>query len=265
MSRRSLTHKVRRVGAPPELLDRFEPIDLETLDAQAALQKRVDNKYLVPADALDSLFERLRPGYRALEIEGRRQAQYESVYFDTGSLRCFHDHVEGRVPRAKVRTRLYVETDVCVFEAKVKLDDDETVKASLDYDTAERDRITPEAREFLEQQLVRRRLELPLDALAATLTTRFRRATLGARESAERITFDDDLMLELSTGATARLRADHLLVETKSETGESEADRVLREAGYEPTALSKYRAGIGLLVEGASPPDVQGWFSTLSG
>ena len=265
MSRRSLTHKVRRVVAPAELLDRFEPIDLETLDAQAALQKRVDNKYLVPADALDSLFERLHPGYRALEIDGRRQALYESVYFDTGSLRCFKDHVEGRTPRAKVRTRLYVETGVCVFEAKVKLDDDETVKASLDYETAQRDRITPEAREFLEQQLVRRGLELPLDALAATLTTRFRRATLGARTSAERVTFDDELLLELSTGAGARLRSDHLLVETKSETGESEADRLLREAGYEPTSLSKYRAGIGLLVEGASPPGVQGWFTTLSG
>ena len=35
-------------------------------------------------------------GYRALEIDGRRQALYESVYLDTGSLRCFQDHVEGR-------------------------------------------------------------------------------------------------------------------------------------------------------------------------
>jgi hypothetical protein len=253
---------VRRVVEPADLFDRFEPIDLETLDAKAALQKRVDNKYLVPADALDSLLERLRPDYRALEIDGRREALYESVYFDTGSLRCFDDHIKGRIPRAKVRTRLYVESGVCVFEAKVKLEDDETVKESLDYDAAHRDRITPEAREFLEQQLVRRRLELPLDALAATLTTRYRRATLGARASAERITFDGELLLSLSTGASARLQSDHLLVETKSETGESEADRVLREAGYEPASLSKYRAGIGLLVEGASPPDVQGWFTT---
>ena len=77
---------------PADLFDRFEPIDLETLDAQAALQQRVDNKY------------------RTLEIDGRRASLYESVYFDTGSLRCFDDHVEGRVPRAKIRTRLYVET-----------------------------------------------------------------------------------------------------------------------------------------------------------
>jgi hypothetical protein len=103
-----------------DTLDRFEPIGLEALDPRAALQQRVDHKYLVEPRVLVSLLERLLPGFVALEIGGRRLSLYESVYFDTPGLRCYRDHVEESLPRLKVRTRLYVETRVCSLEAKLK-------------------------------------------------------------------------------------------------------------------------------------------------
>jgi hypothetical protein len=34
-------------------------------------------------------------------------------------LRCFSDHAEGRQPRFKARTRLYVDSNSCVFEVKL--------------------------------------------------------------------------------------------------------------------------------------------------
>jgi len=248
-----------------DLLGGFEPIDLEALDAQAALQRRVDHKYLVPPDALESLLGRLRGGFRALEVAGVRASRYESVYFDTSELACFRDHVEDRLPRVKVRSRRYVETGDCVFEAKLKLRPGETVKESLDEDCDDHGRVTPEARAFLERAVAPRGPRLDLDDLGPTLTTRYRRGTLGAREGSERVTLDDELVLTTPSGAHARLSADRVLVESKSEDGDAEADRVLRGAGFEPVSLSKYRAGIGLLVGGAPPPELARLFTTEAG
>jgi hypothetical protein len=230
-----------------ELLERFEPIGLEALDARAALQQRVDQKYLVAPDALAPLLERLRPGFVVLEIDGRRQSLYESAYFDTPGLRCYRDHVEGHRPRLKVRTRLYVDTRVCALEAKLKRADDETTKASCDLDPADHGRITAAGLRFLEEAVGGEADHVSLVELGPALTTRYRRATLAAREGGLRVTFDDDVRAGLPGGARGELTPGRVIVETKSEDGESEADALLREGGHEPVSLSKYRTGIELL------------------
>jgi hypothetical protein len=231
-----------------ELLERFEPIGLDALDAQAALQQRVDQKYLVAPADLEPLLERMLQGFVALEIDGRRQSLYESVYFDTPALRCYRDHVDGYRPRLKVRTRLYVETRVCALEAKLKRADDEMDKASCTLDPADHGRITAAGLRFLEDAVGGDAPHVSLVELGPALTTRYRRATLAAREGGVRVTFDDDVRASLPGGARGELTPGQVIVETKSADGESEADALLREAGQEPTSLSKYRAGIDRLV-----------------
>jgi hypothetical protein len=54
--------------------DALRPIGLAELDACAALQRRVDVKYVVGLDVLGALIERLAATHRALEIGGRRRA-----------------------------------------------------------------------------------------------------------------------------------------------------------------------------------------------
>ena len=207
-----------------ELLERFEPIGLEALDARAALQRRVDQKYLIPPDALAPLLERLRPAFLALEIDGRRESVYESVYFDTPGLRCYRDHVEGQAPRIKVRTRLYVDTRVCALEAKLKRADGETAKASCDLDASDHGRLTAEA--------------------TGAATLRHRPRGPAARHARRRAVTGS----AVPGGALAELAPGHVIVETKSEDGDSEADALLREDGHEPVSLSKYRRGIEELV-----------------
>src|SRR5579884_4255098 len=103
-----------------ELLSAFTTISLQELDEQAELLRRVDNKYAVSRSALEKLFKTLNDDHRVLEIDGRRTFSYRSTYFDTPQLRCFTDHVEDRVPRFKVRTRLYEDAEACMFEVKIK-------------------------------------------------------------------------------------------------------------------------------------------------
>ena len=144
-----------------ELVDGFDPVTLEELDERAALLRRVDNKYGVERARFEELLERLRDDHQVLEIDGGRVFEYCSTYFDTPELRCFNDHVEDRQPRFKARTRLYVDSDRCVFEVKLKGKDDETDKRQTDHAMEDAERFTDSARECLEQALKDAGLEAP--------------------------------------------------------------------------------------------------------
>lgn len=225
----------------------FSSISLDELNDRAALQRRTDNKYLLPLDDLRQLAEALGDEHDVLEIDGERVFEYESTYFDTPSLQCFRDHVEDRRPRYKVRTRCYVTTGDCFFEVKVKRSDDDTSKRSVEHDPERRGSIPAEARELVAETLSKCGLGEPDGELSATLVTRFDRVTVAARESPERTTFDFGIELVAPDGDTAVLDRDYVILETKTEDGDGAWDRALRGAGYEPISLSKYRVGIALL------------------
>jgi VTC domain len=225
----------------------FGPVSLDELNDRAALQRRTDNKYLVSSNDLARLAEALADEHDVLEIDGDRVFEYDSTYFDTPSLQCFHDHVEDRRPRYKVRTRCYVATGDCFFEVKVKRADGETLKRSVEYDPDKRGSMQPEARELVAATLAECGMGAPDDELSATLVTRFERVTVAARERAERTTFDFGVELVAPGGDAVVMDREHVIVETKTPDGEGKWDRVLHEAGHEPISLSKYRIGTALL------------------
>ena len=231
----------------------LDPISLEQLDEQASLRRRVDSKYVVRDEVAGAAMRSLAGGYRGLEIDGRRCFTYESVYFDTPDLRCFRDHVDGARPRFKVRSRYYRETDACFFEVKVKRSGDETVKRQRPYDHADHGTITPDARAFLEETLAELAGEEPPGDLAPTLITIYERLTLAAREGGERATLDLSVQLRTMDGRDIELRDGEVLVETKTGERAGRLDAELRAAGCEPTSISKYRLGVGLLL--AEDPD----------
>ena len=230
----------------PAVLSALEPATLEEIDRRSALRHRVDTKYVVPRERLPELIAQIA-GYDVLEIDGRRMFGYENVYFDTPDLRCFHDHVEGARPRFKARTRYYRDTGTCFFEVKVKTGDD-TTKRQRDCDVAEHGVLTESARAFLREAVTDLTGQEPPEDLAAALSTSFRRATLSAREGGERATIDLEVVLRAMDDRSVTLRNDYALVETKSEGGEGQLDAALIAAGCEPTSISKYRLGVGLLL-----------------
>jgi hypothetical protein len=234
------------------VLEALAPISLDDLDERSALRRRVDTKYVVPGGRLGDLIDRAADSYAVLEIDGHRRFGYESVYFDTPDLRCFHDHVDGVRPRFKARTRLYNETGACFFEVKVRLEDDLS-KRQLPYDRGDHGSMTEEARSFLGESLRELAGERPPDDLAPTLSTGYERITLGAEEGGERVTIDLSVELRTMDDRSVRLRDDLTLVETKSSEGGGRVDELLRAEGCEPISISKYRLGVGLLL--ADDPD----------
>jgi hypothetical protein len=230
------------------VLEQFRGISLEELDERAALLRRVDNKYAVPWERFLALIDRLREDHAVLDIDGRRQFSYETTYFETPDLRCFRDHVGDRRPRFKARTRCYLETGSCVFEVRLKQVDGETDKRQIGHPVDRRRELTDAARSCLGQALADVGLDPPSE-MAPAIHTSFRRVTFAADLKPERLTCDLDVCLSSQDGDSAKMRDGLVLVETKSERGESPADAVLAELGLEPISLSKYRVAMGLLMD----------------
>ena len=231
----------------------LDGISLDELDARAELLKRVDVKYLVPQGDFAALLDALAADHDVLDIDGRRRFAYRSVYFDSADLRCYRDHVDGARPRFKARTRCYLDTGACHFEVKLKTRDDQTDKRQLDHPPDADDRLPAAARELLDRTLAETGIQ-PVGPLAPVLCTLFDRITLAARSGGSRLTCDLALRLAQPDGAEARLDERLVLVETKSADGRSGADDVLRRLGVLPLSLSKYRAGIELLIAPRDTP-----------
>ena len=232
-----------------EMLHRLPAIGLDELNDRAALTSRVDHKYALPQDELAAALRSVGDGLDILEVAGRRQSRYESVYFDTPDRRVFRDHVEDARPRWKARTRRYVDTGACYLELKVKTRDDETVKRRIEHDGG----LSQAARRFLADVLDEHAAGPLPDDLAPVLVTRFSRVTLVRRGAEERVTIDRGIELAVVAGGTARLREDCAVVETKTPDGRGALDDLLAGRGVQPVSISKYRLGIEML-EGAAGP-----------
>jgi hypothetical protein len=223
------------------LLDTFAPISLDELIEKAALQTRVDRKYIVPADALEAVLADLDPGTRILEIDGQRHSDYESVYFDTPELTSYLLAARGRRKRFKIRTRSYLDSGQAYLEVKTRGSRSATVKERLEYDIDRRDTLTAAGLDYIAQTLDGVS-DIDPASLVPTMITRYARTTLYIPASESRATIDTRLSWQL--GAVTLDRPEIVIVETKSGARASEVDRALWANGHRPTSLSKYATGL---------------------
>ncbi len=233
----------------PARLDALPTIDLDTLNTAAALQTRVDRKYILPADDLRVVLRQLPPETRVLEVGGERMLRYRSCYFDTPDLDSFHGAVHARRRRFKVRARTYVDSGDSFLEVKTRGGRSATVK--------DRVAVTDGG---LGEIGVRYAAELLRDAgipdasrlaqrLEPVLETRYRRVTLllcDDRDEASRATIDVDLHWR-DLGRASFDLPDTVIVETKSGSRPGGLDRALWRCGHRPANLSKYGTGLAAL------------------
>ncbi len=217
-------------------------VALSELDAVAALQTRTDRKYLVYHETLDELITRLSGSLRALAIDDRRVFSYESVYFDTPDLRCYHAAARRRPHRFKVRTRTYLDSGQCTVELKHRDARGRTVKDRCDHEIDARREIAP-AIEFLASFPAVRAIA---DELVPTLTTSYRRSTLLVGNDEGRATIDGDVTAVDESGRRIDLSC-HVLIETKSNGHPTQLDRVLWQLHVRPIRISKYCTSLAAL------------------
>ena len=219
-------------------------IDLAEVLDTAALQDRVDRKYLLDVGTAERVLDALQGDHRVLEVDGRRVQAYSTVYFDSHDLTCHREHVQGRRRRWKARTRRYLDSDLTRLELKTKGPRGRTVKVSTDVAPERHGVVDDSVRDFLDTHLLAAYGRGLGVELVPVLEVGYLRTTLVADGGGTRLTMDTDLQVRAPGGApVGRLQAGGVLVETKSGARAGRADRVLREHKVQQASCSKYCLG----------------------
>ena len=79
----------------------FRPVSLCELESRASMLERLDNKYVLRGAVLGQALEALQQEFDILEIDGRREFTYETMYFDDARRSSYFDHHQGRRRRCK--------------------------------------------------------------------------------------------------------------------------------------------------------------------
>jgi hypothetical protein len=223
-----------------EFLERFAPISLKEMDSVQLLD-RIDTKYVFGEALLPALYDAMRDEYRVLVVNGRRGADYRTLYYDTPGIRHFKDHHQGLTLRSKVRYREYVGSDLYFLEVKQKTGRGRTNKVRM--------RVSGIPLEMPEEHLdfVRDACKVK-EPHYAQLWNSFRRTTFVHRDRPERLTVDTGLRFERN-GQVAYM-GPACVVELKQEHDavDSPFDLLMRGLGQQPTSMSKYCVGMWKLV-----------------
>jgi|LakMenEpi03Aug12_release.lakeMendotaPanAssembly.Ray.scaffolds.fasta_scaffold355740_2 hypothetical protein len=161
----------------------LSPITLEQLDS-VSLQNRIDSKYVLSSDQLSDILPCLMENYSVLEIDGNKVFSYENNYFDTKEFQFYKDHHNSYLHRIKVRSRKYVESDLCFFEIKKKEKVDRTNKF--------REKVAGMMSEIdgNQKKVIQSFTRKNVDDIQLILKNNFKRITLINHQNTERVTVD---------------------------------------------------------------------------
>ncbi|MGB3259182.1 MAG: polyphosphate polymerase domain-containing protein [Ornithinimicrobium sp.] len=217
-------------------------ITLQEVEDRAALQVRVDRKYLLDPHTWSIVLASLDERPSVLEIEELRRFRYSSTYYDTSGLDSYRDAARSRPHRYKVRTRRYLDTGSQAVEVKMRSASGATVKSRQWLDASEVGGPLPDAAVTFLGQFDR--IGDQAHELTQVLTTTYERVTLVTDQS--RVTVDRHVAAT-DTGGRHMDYGDLLFVETKSDGGAGAVDRALWAAGIRPVRISKYCTSLAAL------------------
>ena len=180
-----------------EIINRFLPVSLEEINSiknSVKLLKRYDTKFVFRDSKVAALMKNLLDSYKILEIDGKRQFNYENVYFDTADRSFYMQHHNQKLNRYKLRYRKYVDSRLKFWEIKFKSNKMKTLKDRCEQ---EYDRTAPsDEMKILTKRVIPEILGIDLDVVKPSLLVRFSRVTLASPELKERITIDTNISFQ---------------------------------------------------------------------
>ena len=133
-------------------LSDLAPVYLDELNATAELMSRVDRKYPLHERTAEAILDSLPTGTRVLDIEGRTEFSYTSIYFDTTARDSYLMAARGRPHRFKVRVRNYQDSGEAFLEVKTRRGGN-TIKERIPHDPSALFEIAPEQYSFVNDRL----------------------------------------------------------------------------------------------------------------
>lgn len=218
------------------LLNKFEPISLAEMEG-VKLMNRIDTKYAVPMAVLPAILRAAKSEYFAQEIDGKRIATYDTVYYDTESLDMYLRHHDRQLVRQKIRIREYVDSHLTFLEIKRKNNKGRTKKK----------RIALPAEPSVIEQFVAAKSRYEWSEVTPRLSTKFHRITLVNRAKTERLTIDMDLVWQNMLSGESRTFPELVIIELKRDgNAPSRMTQIMQDLRIKPLKISKYCIGTAL-------------------
>ncbi len=225
-----------------DLAEGFEPVSLKEMES-VALLNRTDTKFVMSSKQLITVLKELQMDYKMLAVGRQRLHHYRTVYFDTPGFEFYHQHVNGRLDRYKVRSREYTDSKLSFLEVKHKTSKGRTLKA----------RMRTEHQLVAIAQADGRWLSgvFPYDnrKLEPKLWNTFTRLTLVSKHCCERVTLDVDLTFYTEEKA---IPVDGIAIAEVKMEASSRSSVFLQQMRLQrvsPRGFSKYTTGIALLYD----------------
>ena len=222
-----------------DLLSAFDPISLEQMSG-VKLMNRTDTKFVTNVDKLRQLLELAQQDYYVQEIEGERNLEYDTTYFDTQAFDMYNQHQWGHTNRQKIRFRTYCINGLQFMEVKTKNNHGRTKKKRIE--VVDMDLMDEEKRLFLGKNL-----RYGVDTLQPALNNHFSRITLVNKGKTERLTIDSSLCFNNIVNGEHLDMGDLVIIELKRD-GQvfSPVLAMLKELRIQPHGFSKYSMGSAL-------------------
>jgi hypothetical protein len=219
-----------------EILHSFDPITLEEMSG-VKLMNRIDTKFVTTTDRLRLLLEMARQDYYVQEINGERNLEYDTTYFDTKGFDMYNQHQWNHVNRQKIRFRTYCISGLQFMEVKTKNNHGRTKKKRME--VSDMDVSQQEKRDFLG-----RHLRYGADTLQPALNNHFSRITLVNRGKTERLTIDTKLRFSNCVSGQQKDMGQLVIIELKRDGHVySPVLEMLRQLHIHPHGFSKYCMG----------------------
>ena len=249
---------VREVSSVENILTHFEPISLAQMES-VKLMNRIDTKYAVPLSLLPAILEAAMADYYVQEIDGKRIATYDTMYYDTESLDMYIRHHDRQLVRQKIRVRQYVDSRLTFLEIKRKNNKGRTKKKRIvvpDFAiTAETPSVLKHKRradeEVTVESFINTKSRYRWSDISPHLWTKFQRITLVNKAKTERLTIDMNLVWENVVSGESNTFPELVIIELKRDGNvASRMTDIMLSLRVKPLKISKYCIGTALTTPG---------------
>ena len=222
-----------------ELINKFAPISLEQMSG-VKLMNRTDTKFVTTTDRLRLLLQMACNDYYIQEIDGGRNLEYDTTYFDTTAFDMYNQHQWNHTNRQKIRFRTYCVSGLQFMEVKTKNNHGRTKKKRIE--------VTDMNLEEQEQcDFLGKYLRYGVDTLQPALNNHFSRITLVNKAKTERLTIDSALHFHNIVSGVDKDMGDLVIIELKRDgLVYSPVLEMLRQLRIHPHGFSKYCMGSAL-------------------
>ena len=219
-----------------DLLAKFEIVDFKNLNLKFNLQSRIDLKFIVKREDMNSLLMDIESDYKIIRYGHELNPRYQSKYFDTIGFKTYLNHHNGMGSRFKIRKRKYSDGHVFLEnKLKHKLRTNKIRKECVEFSN----QLTQDDTKFVEETTKEK-----FENLIHTLNVDYNRIALVSKESNERVTLDSNI--EWSDVENKKALNEFIIVEIKTHMKDrhSKMASSLRKRKYFPINFSKYCVGM---------------------